>query len=81
MARLDDLDLGDEDVAEPERTAAAAAEDLLAEIDDMLADDDFRWAEDTLSGIYDTVSRSGRATPRQVEAVENIRDGGHRRYS
>jgi len=54
-------------------------EAALEEIDEMLDDERFEFAEDTLTGIKDWVKHKEHITPKQWEAVNNIRKGGERR--
>lgn len=48
-------------------------EELLETIEEMLEDDTYEFAADTLEGIEEWVNDNEHCTPRQEEAVENIR--------
>ena len=50
--------------------------DLLEQIENMQNGGQYDWVSDTLEGIHATVEETGRATPRQQEAVDNIETGG-----
>lgn len=48
-------------------------DDLIEEINEMLDDEKYNFASTTLIGIRDTVTRTRVVTPRQLEAVMNIK--------
>jgi hypothetical protein len=56
----------------PLNPAVTGAQEFLEEILELLDDEDYQFADTTLTGIYDTVSRTGRVTPGQRRAVDNI---------
>ncbi len=54
-------------------------EELVKQIDWLLDSGEYRWAEHTLEAIKDTVeSQEFPPTERQIEAVQNIEEGGRR---
>jgi len=44
-------------------------------IDEMLKNFNYKSAHETLRGIKETLEETGEATPRQVQAIKNIRWG------
>jgi len=48
-------------------------EALLEEVDEMLDDNTYEWAAETLEGIREWVSTHEHCTPKQEQAIANIR--------
>jgi len=53
-------------------------QDVLAELNDLCADNDYEWANDTLSGIAEWVEENQHVTEKQIDAIDNIKDGAIR---
>lgn len=66
--------LGDDDLTV---TLSPEAQDFVARCEN-LAEDECAYAADTLLGIASSVKMSGRVTPGQVQAVDNIEAGAQR---
>ncbi len=54
----------------PESVTDAFA--FLSRLEDLCADSDYDWASDTIEGIYTTVTKMGRVTSGQLQAIDNI---------
>lgn len=54
------------------------AEDTLDLCRELLDDPRYQWAWGTVSGIRESITNSGKATPGQVNALQNIKAGGQR---
>lgn len=70
------MKLSDLSSSDPHAAEAADASLFTTLIEEMLNDGSYNWADDTLTGIYETVLGSGKVTPGQRRAVENIRQKG-----
>lgn len=57
----------------PDNATNEDPQSWLKLIEDMVDSGEFDWAEETLLGIGETIENSGRVTPGQIEAIENIR--------